>query len=117
MIKITNGANVLLVTNGSYKEQYKPLGWVPVDEKAKVVELPNAAEKRAERKEAEVKKETANSVPVVLEEKKALYVPEKPLSEMSNAELKAKAKQLGVNISGLETRKQVRAAISNAMRE
>ena len=129
MIKITNGINVLMVTNGSYREQYKPFGWVPVGEKA-VVELPDAAEKRSEQQaveakrkaEAEAKAKIAADVAGVKEseskesESEEQFVPEKPLAEMSNAELRAKAKQLGVDISGLETRKQVRAAISNAMR-
>ena len=127
MIKITNGINVLMVTNGSYREQYKPFGWVPVGEKA-VVELPDAAEKRSEQQaveakrkaEAEAKAKIAADVAGVKEsdepEPEEQFVPEKPLAEMSNSELRAKAKQLGVDISGLETRKQVRAAISNAMR-
>lgn len=129
MIKITNGINVLMVTNGSYREQYKPFGWVPVGEKA-VVELPDAAEKRSEQQaveakrkaEAEAKAKIAADVAGAKEseskesESEEQFVPEKPLAEMSNSELKAKAKQLGVDISGLETRKQVRAALSNAMR-
>lgn len=129
MIKITNGINVLMVTNGSYREQYKPFGWVPVGEKD-VVELPDAAEKRSEQQaieakrkaEEEAKAKIAADVAGVKEseseefESEEQFVPEKPLAEMSNAELRAKAKQLNVDISGLETRKQVRAAISNAMR-
>lgn len=129
MIKITNGINVLMVTNGSYREQYKPFGWVPVGEKD-VVELPDAAEKRSEQQaieakrkaEEEAKAKIAADVAGVKEseseelEPEEQFVPEKPLAEMSNAELRAKARQLNVDISGLETRKQVRAAISNAMR-
>ena len=129
MIKITNGINVLMVTNGSYREQYKPFGWVPVGEKD-VVELPDAAEKRSEQQAAEAKKKAeeeakakiAADVAGIKEseseepESEEQFVPEKPLAEMSNAELREKAKQLNVDISGLETRKQVRAAISNAMR-
>lgn len=129
MIKITNGINVLMVTNGSYREQYKPFGWVPVGEKD-VVELPDAAEKRSEQQAAEAKRKAeeeakakiAADVAGVKEsefkesESEEQFVPEKPLAEMSNSELRAKAKQLGVDISGLETRKQVRAVLSNAMR-
>lgn len=129
MIKITNGINVLMVTNGSYREQYKPFGWVPVGEKD-VVELPDAAEKRSEQQAAEAKRKAeeeakakiAADVARIKEseseepESEEQFVPEKPLAEMSNAELREKAKQLNVDISGLETRKQVRAAISNAMR-
>lgn len=129
MIKITNGINVLMVTNGSYREQYKPFGWVPVGEKD-VVELPDAAEKRSEQQAAEAKRKAeeeakakiAADVAGIKEseseelESEEQFVPEKPLAEMSNAELREKAKQLNVDISGLETRKQVRAAISNAMR-
>lgn len=129
MIKITNGINVLMVTNGSYREQYKPFGWVPVGEKD-VVELPDAAEKRSEQQAAEAKRKAEEEVKAKIaadvagikeseseeSESEEQFVPEKPLAEMSNAELREKAKQLGVDISGLETRKQVRAAISNAMR-
>lgn len=128
MIKISNGVNVLLVTNGAYKEQYKPLGWLPVKDKAAIVDLPDAAEKRAAQQAAEDKKRAEEEAKakvvadIIGEEgekviaKEEEYVPEKPLAEMSNSELREKAKQLGVDISGLETRKQVRAAISAAMR-
>lgn len=129
MIKITNGINVLMVTNGSYREQYKPFGWVPVGEKD-VVELPDAAEKRSEQQAAEAKRKAEEEAKAKIaadvagikeseseeSESEEQFVPEKPLAEMSNAELREKAKQLNVDISGLETRKQVRAAISNAMR-
>lgn len=132
MIKITNGVVVIQVTNGAYKEQYKPLGWLPVNEDAPANQKPLADE-------AEGKKVSEQGVPGVdhedekvseenqdeenqdegeksPEETKQQFVPEKPLSEMSNAELREKAKQLNVDISGLESRKQVRAAISAAMR-
>ena len=45
MVTITDGANVLCVTNGAYKSQYEPFGWRIVPQ-GQDVELPRVAEDR-----------------------------------------------------------------------
>ena len=60
MVTITDGANVLCVTNGAYKSQYEPFGWRIVPQ-GQDVELPRVAEdreiKKAEKLKNKAKKE------------------------------------------------------------
>ena len=113
MVTITDGANVLCVTNGAYKSQYEPFGWRIVPQ-GQDVELPRVAEdreiKKAEKEEnapIEIKTEVAEDIE---------YQVDKPLAEMTSKELKAKAEELGIDISGFETKNQVRKAIAAAIR-
>ena len=57
MIMITNGADVLTVTNGAYQAQYKPFGWYPVADKG-VISTPKSKAARA-RKAEEIAAEKA----------------------------------------------------------
>ena len=100
MVTITDGANVLCVTNGAYKSQYEPFGWRIVPQ-GQDVELPRVAEDR------EIKTDVAEDIE---------YQVDKPLAEMTSKELKAKAEELGIDISGFETKNQVRKAIAAAIR-
>lgn len=113
MISITNGVDTLTVPNGAYLTQFKPIGWRPVSE-VKAEELPKVVEERGKVK-AE-KEHTAKKLPGE-SERAITEAPEveKPLNEMTVAELKAKAKKLGINMSGMTSKKQVRAAISEVI--
>ena len=93
MVKITDGKDVLQVSNGAFKSQYKPFGWYVVDE-APVKEI----------------------VETVLVENDELPVIEKPLSEMTSVELKAKAKELGVDISSAKTKKEARQMLADVIK-
>lgn len=93
MVKITDGKEILIVTNGAFKSQYKPFGWKPV------VESP--VESVVEH--------------VVVDDDGPPPVIEKPLSEMSSKELKAKAKELGVDISSATTKGEVRQMLADVI--
>ena len=120
MVTITDGANVLCVTNGAYKSQYEPFGWRIVPQ-GQDVELPRVAEdreiKKAEKLKNKAKKEENAPIEIKTEVAEDIeYQVDKPLAEMTSKELKAKAEELGIDISGFETKKQVRKAIAAAIR-
>ena len=94
MIKITDGNDVLIVSNGAYKSQFKPFGWAPVEETPakEIVETVVAGD---------------DELPVI---------PEKPLSEMNTKELKAKAKELGVDISSAKSKGEARQMLADVIR-
>ena len=91
MIKITDGKDVLIVSNGAYKSQFKPFGWQPVEESPvkEVVET------------------------VIEGDDEPPMIPEKPLSEMTSKELKAKAKELGVDISSAKSKGEARQMLAD----
>lgn len=91
MVKITNGEDVLLVTGGAFKSQYKPFGWYIVDEK-----------------------KVAQPQTVVVDGDEAPVI-EKPLSEMTSKELKAKAKELGVDISSASNKAEARKMLADSI--
>lgn len=92
MIKITDGKTVLQVTNGAFNSQYKPFGWYPIDDK-----------------------KSSDFVDTVIVEGDEPPVIEKPLSEMNSKELKAKAKELGVDISGASSKNEVRKMLADVI--
>lgn len=92
MVKITNGDEILLVTNGAFKSQFKPNGWRIVEEEEKVAKDQ-----------------------VVLVEGDEPPVIEKPLSEMTAKELKAKAKELGIDISSATNKSEARKMLADSM--
>lgn len=93
MVKITDGKEILIVTNGAFKSQYKPFGWEPVEEAAA--------------------KEVVETVVVGDDEPPVI---EKPLSEMTGKELKAKAKELGVDISSATSKGEVRKMLADVIK-
>ena len=116
---ITNGADVLTVTNGAFQAQYKPFGWYPVADKG-VISTPKSKAARA-RKAEELAAEKAERAEIVSAVDEILNAteeiePEKPLSEMSDNELKEKAKQYNIDYKQFQSRKALRRAISEAMR-
>lgn len=104
MVVIKKGTNRLKVTNSAYKNFYQYAGWVVEEEKTKKKEKP-----QPEVNNDEVSDEEWDEAMSDDEE------PTKPLSEMNRAELEELAKELGVNLAGLSTNKQIREAIKAAM--
>lgn len=94
MIKITNGTDVLQVSSGAFKTQYKPFGWEIVKEELKVKPTFVAGDDKDE----------------------AALVIEKPLSEMTSKELKAKAKELGVDISSATNKSEARKMLADVIK-
>ena len=93
MVKITDGKEILIVTNGAFKSQYKPFGWKPVEEVAA--------------------KEVVETVMVGDDEPPVIG---KPLSEMTGKELKAKAKELGIDISSATSKGEVRKMLADVIK-
>lgn len=91
MLKITNGSEILIVSSGAFKSQYQPFGWKLVKEELKAVpHFVDAGEDEA--------------------------VVEKPLSEMSSKELKAKAKELGVDIRSASSKEEARRMLADVIK-
>lgn len=93
MVKITDGKDILIVSNGAFKSQFKPFGWKLVEDAPAqdVVETVIAGD---------------DDLPVI----------DKPLSEMSSKELKAKAKELGVDISSATSKGEVRKMLADVIK-
>lgn len=93
MLKITNGSDVLLVSSGAFKTQFQPFGW-------------------------EVVKEELVAQPQFVDggDKEDSSVIEKPLSEMNAKELKAKAKEVGVDIRNASSKEEARKMLADAMK-
>lgn len=96
MLKITNGKEILVVSMGAFKSQYKPFGWSEVEAVQKPVE--------------------AEYVSVQGDDEPPEVVIEKPLSEMSAKELKAKARELGVDISSATNKSEARKMLADVIR-
>lgn len=108
MIKIKKGEKVMSVPSASYDNFYKNAGWRKVEQETETVYTDD------------VKEEVEVVIPVeeeeeVIDDEWAGYEDEeieKPLSEMTDAELKEKAASLGINTKGLSV-KQIREKIKN----
>ena len=114
MMKITNGVDVITVTEGAYKGIFKAQGFFPVEntqEKAPVsveaTEITSVVSEvhPGEVTTEEVKQQSEDKNLVSEDESEDLS--EIPLSEMDNRQLTAYANQLGVNIKGLKSKKAV----------
>lgn len=89
MIKITNGYNVIEVTNGAYKSVFKPKGYRPVDEPSEVVENDE--------------KEQIEDEVVDLESK--------PVSKWTKEEIEAFAEVNELDLSNVSSVKEMRAVV------
>lgn len=85
----------LIVTENAWKEYYKNSGWLVEDEQSDTA--------------------TDEDWDSVLEEEDEGI--EKPISEMNNAELRQYAKEHDVDLSGLNSNKQIREAIKSVMNQ
>lgn len=85
----------LRVTENAWKEYYKNSGWLIEDEQSN--------------------NEVEEDWDSVLEEEDEGI--EKPISEMNNAELRQYAKEHDIDLSGLNSNKQIREAIKSVMNQ
>lgn len=113
MIKITNGSRETTVTKGAFHEIYEPMGWKIADlseEKVEIEDLPEEDEKHAE---------IANEAPKMVTEEEPYESEEDeveiPLSEMKLSELKAYAKEHGIDISVARTKQDIKDIIRAEM--
>lgn len=98
MLKITKDGKTMAVTSGSFKTMYEPFGWAVVEEKQERPAKFKAAQTSDESKKG-------SSTDKVM----------KPLSEQGKEELKALAKELGVDMKGITKLSDLRNAIAKKM--
>lgn len=99
MLKITNGRETIVVSNAAFKTQFEPFGWYVAEQK----------QKAAKHEQVIVDEK---DIPPIVETVKV----EKPLSEMSGKELKAKAKELGVDVSDATSKNEVRKRLADVIK-
>lgn len=101
MVKITNGINVIEVTNGAFETVYKGQGYRKVVEQQAVVSAP-------------VKDEGQDAAKV----DRITELEEKPISQWSKAEVKEYAEAKGIDLSGTknvnEGKDRIKAAMSGS---
>lgn len=101
MVKITNGINVIEVTNGAFETVYKGQGYHKVVEQQAVVSAPVKDEGQ-----------DAGEVGHIAE------LEEKPVSQWSKAEVKEYAEAKGIDLSGTknvnEAKDRIKAAMSGS---
>lgn len=98
MVKIYKDGKTMMVTNGAFESMYEPFGWEKKGVPGAVISAPKTVE--AINAKEEVEEEI-----------------EKPLSEYTSAELREKAKELGVDITGMKKKKEVMEAIAEKLSE
>lgn len=125
MITITNGRVTLSVTPGAYREVYAPQGFTEVTTRA--TETPQIEPQAQGNNLPEVTPEdTTEDNSDASEDKFETNTPEHvadtdedlseiPLGEMNSEQLKAYAKQLGVDLRGLNSKRAVRDKIRAAL--
>lgn len=111
MIKIKKGEKVMSVPAASYDNFYKNAGWRKVEQETEVVEDNSVDFDKLNEDIGPVPEDEEE----VIDDEWAGYEDEeieKPLSEMTDAELKQKAASLGISTKGLSV-KQIREKIKN----
>lgn len=128
MLKITNGKVTLFVTPGAYRDVYAPQGFIEVtaktSHKGKIEskietqiqpdKLPEVTPEDVTASEFDVSGgEPVSDTPDAPKPTEDLS--EIPLGEMDSDQLRAYAKELGVDLSGLTSKKAVRNKIRAAL--
>ena len=119
MVHIKKGAHTALVSMGAFKNLYEPMGYVivrageaataplapdkgvtPVDAKKPVTDAPEATEDVVDSDDEDGDEEDE--------------LEEKPLSEMNFRELKTYASRLGLNVNGVNSKRELKTLIIKA---
>lgn len=114
MVKITNGLRTTVVSRGSYREIYEPMGW-------KIADSCDESTSAEEIADDEIKMdEAAEKMPEATEESDELEAEENdevevPISEMKLDELKRYAAEHGIDISAAKTKQDIKAIIKAEM--
>lgn len=121
MLKITNGKVTLFVTPGAYRDVYAPQGFTEVTTRATETpqvepepqggNLPGVTPEDVTEDNSDASEDVSKTEP----EETSEDLTETPLSEMNSEQLKAYAKELGVDLSGLTSKKAVRDKIRAAL--
>lgn len=111
MIIITNGERIFSVTQGAYDSIYEPLGWKKVNEP---LDQQKSDFKTSENSEVKLNTEEVIDTPEDNfvqesddEEINSENLSEIPLTDMTSSQLRAYAKELGVDIKGVKSKKVV----------
>lgn len=120
MVHIKKGAHTALVSMGAFKNLYEPMGYVIV-RAGEATTAPLAPDKGVTPVDA---KKPATDVPEASEDAVDSYVDEdgdeedeleeKPLSEMNFRELKTYASRLGLNVNGVNSKRELKTLIIKA---
>lgn len=104
MIKIVKGDKQWEVPKTTYERKYKKNGWVPLGEEAQAEEESEAVVSKGSESEESESEDGWDDEPE-----------EKPLSALSNTELKERAEALGIDGAKMSS-KQLREAIRSAQK-
>ena len=120
MVHIKKGAHTALVSMGAFKNLYEPMGYVIV-RAGEAATAPLAPDKGVTPVDA---KKSVTDVPEASEDAVDSYVDEdgdeedeleeKPLSEMNFRELKTYASRLGLNVNGVNSKRELKTLIIKA---
>lgn len=121
MLKITNGKVTLFVTPGAYRDVYAPQGFTEVTTRATETpqiepepqggNLPGVTPEDVTEDNSDASEDASEpETPKTSED-----LSEIPLGEMDSDQLRAYAKELGVDLSGLTSKKAVRNKIRAAL--
>ena len=123
MVEITNGLQTVVVSNGAYREIFKPQGWSRVGE-LKVLMTPLEVLAEAPQTEEsttpeEPEQEFQEPKPTQEDSKEDLSPEDTelllhPLADLTVEELKRVAELKGIDIEGVKLKNDIRAAIKNA---
>lgn len=112
MITITNGQMTLVVPNSAFHTLYEPSGFRPLEDEERAVSSEvtfiASEEKAPEIHALDLEEENTEETEEAEEE---IDLSEIPLSEMDFYQLCAYADQLGLDRSGLRSKKELRALI------
>lgn len=109
MIKITDGSQIIVVTNGAYDSIYKRMGFRPVEQVQEAEEIAKAASKAMEE----------HGVPYVGEEQGSELtgllsgLVNKPVDEWTKEECAAYVKEHNIDLGGARKESAIKAAIQN----
>lgn len=110
MIKITNGASVIVVTNGAYRDIYKQHGYRPLDEVEEAKEAADAASKAMHDHGVESAKAKAETDATVVPE-----TPAKPLEQWTKQECHDFVKTHGIDTGSVKSVAEVKKIIADWM--
>ena len=109
MVKITKGNLENIVSKAAFDNYFASQGWVMEGVESPSKPILEVKEEPMENSDEEVNDEEWDNALEELQDEEV----EKPLSDMNKDELISKANSLGIDISGLNTNKQLREAIKS----
>lgn len=110
MMKITNGVDIVEVTNGAYKDMFKSQGYYPYEEEKSSTQDNLESQDDTDESEDNVTKDEE-------EDETDSEIEEKPIGQWSKDEVKKYAKDNDIDISNTKSSKEAKEIIKNFMAE